>query len=63
MNEITYETKPYCEFIMNDAVREYDEKLSVSAFEIAVLIIIGYFSIFAILSKYDIYYEKTEVLK
>jgi hypothetical protein len=35
MNKITYETKPYCEFLMNDAVREYDEKLSVSALEIA----------------------------
>lgn len=35
MSNITYETQSYCEFLMNDAVREYDEKLSVSALEIA----------------------------
>lgn len=32
---IEYETKPYCEFLMLDAVKEYDEKLSISALEIA----------------------------
>jgi len=30
---------------------------------IAVVIIIGYFSVFAILSNYDIKYEKVEVVR
>jgi len=30
---------------------------------ISVMIIIGYFSVFALMSNYDIYYEKTEVVR
>ena len=35
MKEIIYETKPYCEFKMMEAIQEYDQEQGLSAFAIA----------------------------
>ena len=35
MHNLTFETKPYCEWLMADAIKEYDETQNISAFAIA----------------------------